>query len=111
VLERFAVAVVMLFAAAIAHPLCNLFFSCGCAITGSAHCNIHAAAPPHCPWCTAGWHFLAAGAVWLLGAYAGVYFARRRFGRRASTSLALGTAGMLAGAVVSALATKILTAG
>jgi hypothetical protein len=110
-LERASIAVVALIAAAIAHPLCNLFFHCGCAWNGPAHCNIHNASPPHCPWCTASWHFALAGAAWMLGAWAGIALARRRFGRHAVTSIALGVAGMLAGAVVSAVATKLLTAG
>jgi len=110
-IERGAIAVVALVAAAIAHPLCNLFFQCGCAWNGPAHCNIHNPSPPHCPWCTAGWHFLAAGAVWLAGAWLGIALARRRYGRRALTSIALGIAGLLAGAVVSAVGTKLFTAG
>jgi hypothetical protein len=34
---------------------CNLVYRCGCQSwwAGVAdHCNIHAAQPPHCPWCT-----------------------------------------------------------
>ncbi len=33
---------------------CHLIFECGCQALwagGSATCNIHAPAPPHCPWC------------------------------------------------------------
>ena len=33
---------------------CNLVYQCGCVSwwAGAAdHCNIHAALPPHCPWC------------------------------------------------------------
>lgn len=33
---------------------CDLIFSCGCQALwagASTSCNIHAAAPPHCPWC------------------------------------------------------------
>jgi hypothetical protein len=32
-------------------PLCNQMFHCGCNFAGAAHCNIHHATPPHCPWC------------------------------------------------------------
>ena len=38
-------------------PVCNLLFKCGCSwlwTTASVHCNIHNAAPPHCPWCSHG---------------------------------------------------------
>ena len=38
-------------------PVCNLLFKCGCSwlwTTAAAHCNIHNAAPPHCPWCSHG---------------------------------------------------------
>ncbi len=33
---------------------CHLLFACGCQALwagASATCNIHAPAPPHCPWC------------------------------------------------------------
>ena len=36
---------------------CDLLFDCGCRAlwAGRAdHCNIHAALPPHCPWCLDG---------------------------------------------------------
>ena len=45
---------------------CNLVYQCGCVAwwAGAAdHCNIHAATPPHCPWCasaTAGYSSFAA---------------------------------------------------
>ena len=38
-------------------PVCNLLFKCGCSwlwTTAAAHCNIHRATPPHCPWCSHG---------------------------------------------------------
>ena len=38
-------------------PVCNLLFKCGCSwlwTTAAAHCNIHNAEPPHCPWCSHG---------------------------------------------------------
>lgn len=33
---------------------CDLFYQCGCEAwwnAAAAHCNIHNAARPHCPWC------------------------------------------------------------
>ena len=36
---------------------CDLLYRCGCEAlwAGAAqHCNIHNAAPPHCPWCVDG---------------------------------------------------------
>lgn len=45
-------------AASLAHvffaQFCDLVYGCGCEApwAGAArHCNIHNAAPPHCPWC------------------------------------------------------------
>ncbi|MCI0621082.1 MAG: hypothetical protein L0387_05320 [Acidobacteria bacterium] len=38
-------------------PVCDLLFKCGCSwlwTTAALHCNIHHAAPPHCPWCSHG---------------------------------------------------------
>ena len=35
-------------------PMCNLLFSCDCNFAGAAHCNIHHAAGPMCPWCSHG---------------------------------------------------------
>ena len=33
---------------------CDFLFRCGCEslwAAAAAHCNIHEASPPHCPWC------------------------------------------------------------
>jgi len=35
-------------------PICDLHFDCGCrwpGFGGYAHCDIHTAGPPDCPWC------------------------------------------------------------
>ena len=35
-------------------PICDLHFDCGCdwpGLGGYAHCDIHTAGPPDCPWC------------------------------------------------------------
>ena len=47
------------FGAAVAHPVCDLVFTCGCVVFSTAHCNIHGSGP-HCPWCTAPWRFALA---------------------------------------------------
>jgi len=49
-----ALAVAVIAAAATHLPVCDALFGCGCRwffLGGSAHCNIHHAAPPHCPIC------------------------------------------------------------
>ena len=43
--------------------LCGALFACGCRSLwagASALCNVHAATPPHCPWCA---HPATVGAV------------------------------------------------
>ena len=50
-------AVALVSASVLMPPVCNLLFKCGCSwlwTTAAAHCNIHNAAPPHCPWCSHG---------------------------------------------------------
>ena len=50
-------AVAVVSASVLMPPVCNLVFKCGCSwlwTTAAAHCNIHNAAPPHCPWCNHG---------------------------------------------------------
>jgi hypothetical protein len=75
---KIRVAAVVVIAIAVAHPLCDLFFHCGCGWLGPTHCNIHHAAGPHCPWCVEVWRFVAAGAFWLFGAWLGAHLTRRR---------------------------------
>ena len=44
-------------------PLCDLAFDCGCrwpGLGGYAHCDIHTAGAPDCPWCEEPLRFLAA---------------------------------------------------
>ncbi|HEY7957816.1 MAG TPA: hypothetical protein VII38_21060 [Polyangia bacterium] len=107
--EKWALAVVALVAAAGAHTLCNAFFHCGCRGWSAAHCNIHHAMGPRCPWCTAPWHFALAIALWLACAQLAIALGRRRFGRRAPYTLFAGFFGLLAGAVASAAITVWLT--
>ena len=50
-------AVAVVSASVLMPPVCHLLFKCGCSwlwTTAAAHCNIHNAAPPHCPWCSHG---------------------------------------------------------
>ena len=50
-------AVAVVSASVLMPPVCNLLFKCGCSwlwTTAAVHCNIHNAAPPHCPWCSHG---------------------------------------------------------
>jgi hypothetical protein len=106
-LDRFAFAVVGLLAAAFAHPVCDLFFRCGCNWLGAAHCNIHTAGVPHCPWCTTRWAFPLVVLCWLIPARLAIAWSRRRYGRRAR-SLAFGLAGLAAGMLASGAITSAL---
>lgn len=108
-IERWALAVIALLAAASAHDLCNLFFRCGCHGLSEARCNIHHAMGPHCPWCTSTWHAALASLGWLVAAAAAIALSRRFFGRRAPVTLAAGLCGFAVGAVLSAVITVELT--
>src|SRR5947207_945052 len=109
-IERYAFAVVAVLAAAIAHPVCNAFFRCGCgALTFTSHCNIHALAGPQCPWCVASWRFALVGAAWIAGSAAGLALSRRIAGRRAATTLVGGVLGLAVGMLVSGAVTVALT--
>ena len=95
-------AAVGLIAVAAAHPICNLLFRCGCGWLGPAHCNIHHAAGPHCPWCVGTWRFVAVGASWALG----VWLGGRLLGGRGPAAVFLGGLG---GLMVAALASGAVT--
>jgi hypothetical protein len=90
-----------------AHPFCNLVFHCGCtALALTAHCNIHAAAPPHCPWCAEPrWFALAAVLALACGGVA-IALAWRRT-TALLPSVASGMIGVVAGASLGALVTII----
>ena len=50
---------------------CAVVFECGCRSIwngGAEFCNIHAAAPPHCPWCA---HPILGGATAFFAALGG----------------------------------------
>jgi hypothetical protein len=104
--ERLALAAVALVAAAVAHPLCNVFFRCGCGWLGPAHCNIHQAAGPHCPWCVGVWRFIAVGAACAVGIFAGSRIAR---GRGPAAVFAGGMGGFLICALLAGVVTVALT--
>jgi hypothetical protein len=104
--ERLALAAVAVVAAAVAHPLCNLFFHCGCGWLGPAHCNIHNASGPHCPWCVGVWRFVAVGAFCAAGIAAGWRLSR---GRGPAAVVAGGLGGFLIFALIAGAVTKALT--
>lgn len=70
---------------------CDLVYQCGCVSwwAGAAdHCNIHAATPPHCPWCanaTAGYSSFAG----ILGTQALAAFVPGAWGAGRRLTLAL----------------------
>jgi len=61
-------------------PFCALAHRCGCSWPwrGSAVCNVHVAAGPHCPWC----EHRSLGAAAALGIPAGQWLVFRRLRRR-----------------------------
>lgn len=91
-----------------AHPFCNLMFHCGCTTLAlTAHCNIHAASPPHCPWCAhPAWFALAALLALVAGGSAIALLWRRRT-TAIVPSLLVGLAGAVAGALLGALLTGL----
>ena len=87
-------------------PLCGQMFRCGCTFAGAAHCNIHHATPPHCPWCAhdsrAFYLSFAAILPFTTGA---IYTVTRR-----RKSLLLGTLSGAAAYLLIALVTGFVTA-
>jgi hypothetical protein len=50
---------------------CNFVYACGCThlwAGADAHCNIHNAQPPHCPWCSIGTEGFVVVYLTILGA-------------------------------------------
>lgn len=108
-IEKWALALVALVAAAGAHTICNALFRCGCRGLSAARCNIHHAMGPHCPWCTAPWHFALAALGWLVSAALAIALSRRLFGRRLPVTLLAGLLGLVVGALASGAITALLT--
>jgi hypothetical protein len=108
-LEKRAFWLLAVLAGLFAHPICNFLFRCGCVWFSTAHCNIHHATGPRCPWCTQSWPFVLAAACWLAVASLGIMLARRRFGRRAIATLAFGLVGLALGVLLSGAVTIWLT--
>ena len=89
---------------------CDLLFRCGCEAlwAGAAeHCNIHNAAPPHCPWCADGGN-LGRLSFWaVVVSQCGLTLWPGRFGtpRAIATFLAFPAVGAIAG-LLSGLGTQ-----
>jgi hypothetical protein len=99
-LERYGLLVVAVVGAALAHPLCNLTFRCGCSLLHlTRDCNIHHAAPPHCPWCARPPLFALALAAGALAALLAVRLSRRLVGRRAAVTIGGGLLALVAAMV------------
>ncbi len=83
---------------------CNWAYRCGCQSwwAGVAdHCNIHAASPPHCPWCVSALAGYSSFGV-ILASQALVAFVPWRGGAAGRLALALATF-PLAGGVMALL--------
>ena len=104
-------AVAIVSASVLMPPVCNLLFKCGCSwlwTTAAAHCNVHNAAPPHCPWCShgaAGYYLPYAGFIvgqFLAGALV-FRFTRQLVAAALSTVAAMLPVGYLMGVVTRQL--------
>ena len=91
-----------------AHPFCNVMFHCGCsALALTAHCNIHAPAPPHCPWCAQPAWFALAAALALVCAGAAIALLWRRRTTAILPSVTVGLVGAIAGGTLGAVITRL----
>ena len=98
---------VVLLTAVLLHNVCDLFYDCGCTwlwAGGDAHCNIHEANGPHCPWCANG----LGGLVTVLGLTTlaemlGAWGPRRPFWARLVGSVFAGALTLLALGILFAL--------
>jgi len=88
-----------------AHPFCHLVFHCGSsALALTAHCNIHALSPPHCPWCAQPLWFVLAALLALVAGGAAMARVRRR-STAILPSVSAGLVGAVAGASLGAMIT------
>jgi hypothetical protein len=115
-MKRPALRFVMVFSAVLAVtfvtllPMCNLLFSCGCTFSGAAHCNIHHAAGPMCPWCARGLApFLTGYGVTLVGMAASVLASLKFAPARGQLLIAFaaGVAGYIVTFSLASLATAL----
>jgi hypothetical protein len=82
--------------AATALPLCGQMFRCGCTFAGAAHCNIHHALPPHCPWCVQSHKAFLLSFLAILPATTGVLYAAAWSRKSVVIAMLLGAATYLA---------------
>ncbi len=83
-------------------------FHCGCsALALTAHCNIHAPSPPHCPWCAQPAWFALAALLALACAGVAIALLWRRGTTAVAPSIVVGLAGLVVGGGVGALITRL----
>lgn len=93
------------------YPLCGALFRCGCVSVwaGAAdHCNVHAAAGPHCPWCESA-ALGAMGFVLMVAAQAGAWQLARRRGAAPLASTIVAIAALPLAALLAGALTFLLT--
>lgn len=95
--------------AALAHPLCNLIFRCGCDWLGPAHCNVHHMMGPRCPWCALPAHRLLAAVGILIGGITAFVLVRAKRPDGYVATFAATLAGCIAGALAAAGASVAIT--
>lgn len=85
-------------------------FHCGCsALALTAHCNIHAPTPPHCPWCAHPTTFALSALLALFVAFAAIALLWRRRTTAIFPSVTVGLVGAIAGGTIGALITRLAT--
>ena len=92
-------------------PLCGALFRCGCVtLWGGAadHCNIHAAAGPHCPWCKSS-ALGAMGFVLILSVQIGAWLLARRRGAAPFASTLVAVAALPLAALFAGALTFLLS--
>lgn len=85
---------------------CDFIFRCGCEslwAAAAAHCNVHEASPPHCPWCVEQGRYGGAAFAAAVIAQAGTAFRRGPLtpARALLVFLAFPAASALAGAAAA----------